>query len=88
MRIKDGFLMRELSGRYVVVPVGTEENQFRGMVQMNKVGAFLWKSLQSDKEKEELVEELLAQYQVDREDARRDVDIFVEKLKAAGILEV
>lgn len=88
MKMKNGFLMRELAGRYVVVPVGTDTNQFRGMVQMNKVGAFLWESLQSEKDKEELIRELLDKYQVDRERAERDVDIFINKLEAAGILEV
>lgn len=87
MKIKKGFLMRELAGKYVVVPVGSEENLFRGMVQMNKVGAFLWQCLETEKEKDELIQALLEKYEVDGQSALRDVETFLEKLIAAGILE-
>ena len=46
MRIKNGFFMREVAGKYVVVPVGAQTNEFKGMIQMNQTGAFLWKALE------------------------------------------
>lgn len=32
MRIKNGFFMREVAGKYVVVPVGAQTNEFKGMI--------------------------------------------------------
>ena len=51
MRIKNGFFMREVAGKYVVVPVGAQTNEFKGMIQMNQTGAFLWKALQRNRRK-------------------------------------
>ena len=48
MRIKNGFFMREVAGKYFVVPVGAQTNEFKGMIQMNQTGAFLWKALERD----------------------------------------
>ena len=55
MRIKNGFFMREVAGKYVVVPVGAQTNEFKGMIQMNQTGAFLWKALERDLTEEALL---------------------------------
>lgn len=87
MKIKKGFLMREVAGKYVVVPVGTGTNEFKGMVQMNKIGAFLWSSLDKDQTLEELVQKILEKYDVTEEQAVIDVEKFIGELLNAGILE-
>ena len=46
MKIKTGFMMREVAGKFVAVPVGVGANDFKGMLQTNKTGAFLWKLLE------------------------------------------
>ena len=35
MKLKKGYIMKELAGRYVVLPVGGEPEGFQGMIQMN-----------------------------------------------------
>lgn len=87
MKIKKGFLMREVAGKYVVVPVGTGTNEFKGMVQMNKIGAFLWNSLGQDQTLEDLVQKVLEKYDVTEEQAVIDVEKFTGELLNAGILE-
>jgi len=87
MKIKKGFLMREVAGKYVVVPVGIGTNEFKGMVQMNKIGAFLWNSLEQEQTSEELVQKILAKYDVTEEQAVLDVEKFIGELLNAGILE-
>ena len=41
MKIKDGFMIREVAGSYVVVPVGKRADEFNGMVHWNETGSFL-----------------------------------------------
>lgn len=40
MKLKKGYIMKELAGRYVVLPVGGEPEGFQGMIQMNVTGGF------------------------------------------------
>lgn len=87
MRIKKGFLMREVAGKYVVVPVGAQENDFRGMIQMNQTGAFLWKELEKEQTEEALVEAMLEKYEISEEQAKADVASFTSRLLQEGIME-
>lgn len=86
MRIKEGFVMREMAGGFVAVPVEGESREFQGMVQLNETGAFLWKELEQECRMETLVDALMNTYEVSRKQAEMDARKTVEMLKKAGIL--
>lgn len=86
MKIKDGFLLREVAGSHIVVPLGGTAD-FGGMMTLNPVGAQLWAALETDTDEAALTEKILAEYDIDAPTAARDVHIFVEKLRATGLLE-
>lgn len=86
MKLKEGFLLRQLAGEYVVVPVGEASLDLRGMITLNETGAFLWEQLQSEQTEQTLTDKLLADYAVDEAQARRDVACFTEKLRQQGLL--
>lgn len=87
MKIKDGFLLREVAGSSIVVPVGDVQLDFNGMMTLNPVGAFIWKLLESEKTKEELVHAVVAEYEVDRQTAAADIERYITKLRDKGIIE-
>ena len=86
MKIKEGFILREVAGSYLVVAVGARVKDFNGMVNLNETGAFLWKLLEKGAEKEEMTEALLKEYDVQKEVAAADVNAFTTKLAEAGLL--
>ncbi len=85
MNIKDGFLLREVAGNYVVMPLKGELN-FKGLLTLNETGAFLWRLLENGGTRETLLAQLQEEYEVDTETAERDLDVFLEKLKSTGAL--
>lgn len=87
MKIKDGFLLREVAGSHIVVPVGGAQMDFNGVVTLNPVGAFLWGLLEKDTDGQTLTQAVLNEYEVDEATARADIDRFVEKLRAKGLIE-
>ncbi len=87
MRIKDGFMVREVSGETLVVPVGEQSIDFKSVIRLNETGAFLWNKLSEDATEDELVDAILNEYDVDRDTASDDIRRFVEKLEDAGIIE-
>lgn len=87
MKIKDGFMMREVAGKYVVVPVGAGANTFKGMIQMNGLGAFLWTKLKEEQTKESLTEAVLEHYNASPDQVETDVKKFLVQLLDAGVLE-
>lgn len=87
MKVKEDFLLREVAGCFVVVPVGKATVDFNGMLNLNDTGAFLWENLQKETTKQELVEKLLSTYEITEDIASRDVDLFIKKLEDADLLE-
>ena len=87
MKIKKGFVIREVGGETVVVPVGAMSKQFHGMINLNETGAFLWRYFQEDHTLEEGIAALLGEYEVDEELAKADVERFMQTLMANGFAE-
>lgn len=86
MKLKKGFVLREVAGKCVAVPTGADIN-FNGMITLNGTAKVLWDCLEKGAEVEDLTEALLAEYNVDRETAERHSAAFVEKLKSLNFLE-
>lgn len=87
MKVKEGFIVRNVADSYVVVAVGEAAKSFKGIVHLNKVGAFLWKMLENDCDEDELVCSVLENYDVDEASARADVKEFIKKMQNAGFVD-
>ena len=87
MKIKEGFVVREIAGECVVLALGQASQSFNGMIKLNESARILWDLLAQGCEKEDLVCAMLEQYDVEREIAEHDVERLVENLKGANILE-
>ena len=86
MRIKEGFILREMGETFAAVPVEGESKQFYGMIQLNETGAFLWRNMEKECSEDQLAEALMETYGVDETQAKKDVSAVVEKFRKAGIL--
>jgi hypothetical protein len=57
------------------------------MLTLNESSVMLWRKLEGGASREELIEALLGEYEVSRDEATRDVDEFISKLSTAGCIE-
>lgn len=85
MKLKEGFLLRQVAGQTVVLPTG-DELDLNMMITLNDTGAFLWERLQDETTEDALVEALLGEYDVDEATARKSVAAFAQKLNDNGFL--
>ena len=85
MKIKEGFLLRQVGGQSVVLPVA-DELDMNMMITLNETGAFLWEHLQEETTEDVLVTALRGEYEVDEDMARASVRKFAEKLSSYGFL--
>ncbi len=86
MKLKQGFIMREIAGEIIVVPSGSELN-LDMMITLNDTGRFLWQRLEAGADMDELVQAMLGEYDVDEQTARAGAERFVNKLQERGFLE-
>lgn len=87
MKLKNDFVLRQVAGAWVVLPLGAETLNFSGMLQLNDSGVLLWKTLEAGGDKKALVDALLEEYNVTAERAEADVDLFLKKLIDAGCMQ-
>lgn len=87
MKINGDFVLREIAGETILIPVNASAQSMDGMAVLNGAGAFLWERLPQANRAEDLTAAILAEYDVDAETARRDVEEFLESLRESGILD-
>ena len=86
MKRNPNFLLREVAGKQVVVPVGEAAVKFAGMITLNGVGAYLWQKMETEQTLDALAEALTQQYAVSLEMAKADVEAFVKSLAQTGAI--
>jgi hypothetical protein len=73
---------REVEGEVIAVDVRTSE-----YLAINETGAALWHALRAGATTGELVERLVARFDVEPDVAGRDVSEFLDRLQERGMLE-
>jgi len=86
MKLKDSFILREVAGQNVVLPMDGDIDM-NTMITLNGTAAFLWERLQEETSEDALVAALTAEYDVDEARARESVKRFVGKLEENGFIE-
>ena len=56
MKIKKGFILKSVSDKFIVVPVGEEAVNFNGLMTLNKSGKLLFEALQQESTIESLTD--------------------------------
>ncbi len=88
MKIKHGFLLREIADVWVVVPLGERVVEFNGLVNLSESGALIWRALENDVgDKLELIKLLRDNYEVEEEIAAMDVEEFLQGISEKGFID-
>lgn len=87
MKIKDGFVTRQIGDKIVAITVGKHTKDFDGMITLNDTGLFIWNCLKNDTDKESVANKIIMEYDVSKEDAIKEIDKFVEILRQNNLIE-
>lgn len=86
MQLKNNFVIREIMGDTILVPIGDHLLEFNGLITLNELGVFILKLLPEAEGEAHIVDKILDEYDVDRETAEVDVKEFLEKLRQIKII--
>lgn len=87
MKIKSEFILREMAGQYIVVPVGKTAVDFNGMLTLNETAKYMWEQCTEDFTEETLMRAVAEEYGADEKTAAEAVKKFLGDLEEAGCLE-
>lgn len=86
MKLKYDFAVREIVGEYIMVPLGAAALKFSGMISTSETGAVLAEALKEHVTRQELLQQLLEQYDIDEATAAADLDLFLDQLRKLDLL--
>ena len=89
MRIKNGFVLREVCGEQVIMGEGIGALNFGKLLCLNETAAWLWQKAteMGDFSVDSLVDVLCSEYDVSNEQAKIDVAAIVAEWQKVNVLE-
>ena len=88
MKIKDGFILREMCGENIITGEGLEHINFNKLISLNSTAAFLWNAVAGkDFTVESMAQMLVDEYGIDMELALKDSASLSKAWIEAGIAE-
>ena len=87
MKIKKGFVVREIAGQCIVVALGETSKTFHGMIKLNETGKIIWSMLEKGSDVDTIVSYIVGEYDATADTVRSDVERFIDTLNSANILE-
>ena len=88
MKIKEGFVLREMCGENIVAAEGLQHINFNKLISLNSTAAFLWKALEGKEFTAENMAQLLVdEYGIDMELALKDSENLCKSWIEAGVAE-
>ena len=88
MKIKDGFVLREICGEKIISGEGLNQVNFSKFIRLNDSAAFLLKRVEHEEFTAETLAKLLCEeYEISEEIAAKDAEALCKSLVEAGIVE-
>lgn len=87
MKIKGEFVLREIGDDTILVPVGETALRMNAMITLDPVAALIWRALEQDKNREDIVAQIIKRFDVTEETARKDLDEFLEQMRKADLFQ-
>lgn len=85
MKLSNKFVLREIAGDFMLVPVG--QTQLQGMLLLNPLSMLIYRLLQNGEEPEEILHRIVAEYDVEQAQARDDLQKTLAQMLELGIIE-
>ena len=88
MKIKDGFVLRDMCGEFIISAEGLQHINFNKLISLNSTAAVLWKALEGKEfSKEDMAQLLVDEYGIDMELALNDSANLIKSWVEADIVE-
>ena len=86
-KVNPNFLLREISGEYILIPIGEVANLSNSVMTLNDTCQFLWKEFQVPKTIEEVITNAKEAYEDPHNILEQGVYQFVREYLRIGLLE-
>lgn len=87
MKIKGEFVMREVAGEILLIPVGQAALNMNAMITLDPVAALIWEAIGEGDDRASILNRILDRFDVTEEVASKDLDEFLEQMRQLDLLD-
>lgn len=85
--IKGTYTLRQIAGEYLAVPISNEAGSDANIVILNPVSQIIWSKLEAGATFNEILDSVMKEFNVKKEEATADIKDFLDGLEQAGLLK-
>ncbi len=87
MKIKDGFILKDVAGSKIVIATGEQRLNFNGIITFNNVGADVFNLLDGTNSTEDIITNISEKYGVGRDVVKADIEKLIDKMRKHNLIE-
>lgn len=87
MRANRNYILREIAGEAMLIPVGEAAMAVNGMITLNPAARCIWQQLEAGKDEAAILAALLQEFDVDADTAASDLRETLTLMREKGMLE-
>lgn len=85
--IKGAYTLRQIAGEYLAIPISNEAGDDANIVILNPVSQVIWGKLEAGATFNEILDAVVKEFNVEKEEATEDIKEFLENLENSGLLK-
>lgn len=86
MKVSKQFVLRNIADEHILIPTGKAAMEVKGLIALSESGALLFEMLRNDASYEQLLDMLLSEYDVSEDEAREDLNAFLNQMRQLNML--
>ena len=83
---ESNFVTRSIAEETIIVPINSGVGDLDSIYTLNEVGSTVWKLIDGERSTSQIVEAIIEEFEVTREEAIRDVLALLAQLQAEGLI--
>ncbi|MBR5135262.1 MAG: PqqD family protein [Clostridia bacterium] len=87
MKIKNGFVMQRFADKWIAVATDDLADTHNVLITLNPTAAAMWELLTEETDYDTVLQGLLARFDAEEAQIRRDLDRSLAMLRKAGVLD-
>lgn len=85
--IKGAYTLRQIAGEYLAIPIGNEAGDDANIIILNPVSQVIWGKLETGATFDEILDDVMKEFNVEKEEASADIKDFLNGLEQANLLK-
>ncbi len=87
MKIKDGYILKDVAGSKIVIATGEQKMNFNGIITFNDVGAIVFNMLDGTNSTGDIAAKIVEEYNAPYDVVKNDVEKLIEKMRKHNLIE-